>query len=72
MTCPDETERMIKVESGQGTEDEIVRTLPRGSSFSKKSATVSGGVDAPNIVEASSGIGSRWLRTMTEDNWGGR
>lgn len=34
----------MKVEPGQGTEEELSLVVPRGSFSSRKSATVSGGV----------------------------
>lgn len=49
MTSPDEAERMMKVEPGQGTDEVLDLKVPRGSWSERKLrslATVSGGVVA--------------------------
>ena len=65
--CPDVTERMMKVELGQGTEYLPGSAAPSGSWSSRESGvTVSGGVAAPlEMVEISSSFwGSSRLRAI--------
>ena len=61
ITRPDEMERMMKVEPGQGIEAEVGLGL---GAFKVPSATDSGGVAAVKSVELSSesrmGVGSTW------------
>jgi hypothetical protein len=58
----------MKVDPGHGTEEESTLALLRGSLSSKKSAIVSGGVTAVQMVELSSwsriGLVSTRLKTM--------